>query len=451
MGDAALKGRESIATAKILESPLIRKQLERLQEIVDEAQQKLDITIAHDVSILKAVGIVEAFLKKTKRVCYGGQAINAHLPEKLKFYDPKYDIPDYDFFTPEPDTDLKMLVDMLKKEGFEDIHKKPGVHDGTQKVYVNFVAIADITSIDSALYKKYSANAFIVSGIHYLHEDLLRMLMYMELSRPRGEVKRWTKVYERLLLLNSVKPIRRCTKRTPKIRNLPPKMREKLLKYIISEQKILAGAEVGFIYRSFREHAPISLEWILHTGGPILLFSRNLEEEGETLRTILGKRGVSLQKRDGYGEYIPSRMILRKNGKIVVCLIEEIACSSYNELPLNEFETLRVASLDTLIYLYLLLGLLTNETRTLGISLLCVAQRFIELSARIRASNYSRFPIFSIECAGHQKTFPSLLRERIARIKQQPASKTMRRQSSMVSNTAKSSNNGTRKNKFQNI
>ena len=440
MGDD-LKGHPSAATAKLLDAAAVRRQMEILQNVAEEAQQKLDWSIAHDSSILKAVEIVETFLKKTRRVCYGGQAINAHLPEKLKFYNPEYDIPDYDFFTPDPETDLKLLVSLLKKEGFEDIHKKPGVHEGTQKVYVNYVPIADITAIEPALYAKYSANPLIVNGIHYLHEDLLRMLMYMELSRPRGEVKRWTKVYERLLLLNAVKPIRRCTERTPKIRSLPPKLREKLLAYIINEQKILAGAEVGFVYRSFREQ-PTSLEWILHTGGPILLFSRNLEEESSTLKTLLGK-GVTVQQKEGYGEYIPSRAILRKNGRIIVCLIEEIACSSFNEIPISDLEVLRVASLDTLIYLYLLLGLLTDETKTLGISLLCVAQRFIELSARIRASNNSRFPLFSITCTGHQKTFPSLLRERVARMK--------RSASSTRALGRVSGQNTTRKNKFQDI
>ena len=84
----------------LLEKPLIQKQFELLEKVVAEAQKRVDYTVAHDPDVLKAIDIVERFLRKQKRVCYGGQAINSLLPKARQFYDTNYMIPDYDFFSP---------------------------------------------------------------------------------------------------------------------------------------------------------------------------------------------------------------------------------------------------------------------------------------------------------------------------------------------------------------
>ena len=42
--------------------------------------------------------VVESFMKRKKRICYGGTAINSILPKEKQFYNYDIDIPDYDFF-----------------------------------------------------------------------------------------------------------------------------------------------------------------------------------------------------------------------------------------------------------------------------------------------------------------------------------------------------------------
>ena len=88
---------------------------EELKKIVDEAQKRLDLETAQNPALQKAIQIVEIFLRKTRRVCYGGQAINAQLPEKDKFYDPDTSLPDYDFFSPNAAQDIKDLILDLQK------------------------------------------------------------------------------------------------------------------------------------------------------------------------------------------------------------------------------------------------------------------------------------------------------------------------------------------------
>ena len=47
-----------------------------------------------------------------------------------------------------------------------------------------------------------------VNGIYYCAINYLRMSMYLELSRPDGDVSRWEKVLKRLSLFNKHYPLR---------------------------------------------------------------------------------------------------------------------------------------------------------------------------------------------------------------------------------------------------
>ncbi len=137
----------------------LEKQLDQVEEVVDVIQDKLDYESAHNQEVLQGIKIVEEFLRKTGRVCYGGSAMNVHLPKKYKFYDPEKTIPDYDFFTPDSASDIEYLTGLLKAEGFVDIGVTPGMHEGTTKVFLNYIPIADISQISSELYNLFEGRA----------------------------------------------------------------------------------------------------------------------------------------------------------------------------------------------------------------------------------------------------------------------------------------------------
>ena len=61
---------------------------------------------------------METFLKNKRRVCYGGTAINNILPLDDQFYNKDVELPDYDFFSPEPLKDAKELANIYYKKGF---------------------------------------------------------------------------------------------------------------------------------------------------------------------------------------------------------------------------------------------------------------------------------------------------------------------------------------------
>ena len=53
-----------------------------------------------------------------------------------------------------------------------------------------------------------SSDLIVKKGIRYAPPDFLRMSMYLELSRPDGDVSRWEKVQKRLVLLNTHYPLK---------------------------------------------------------------------------------------------------------------------------------------------------------------------------------------------------------------------------------------------------
>ena len=398
-----------------------KKQLDVIVAASEEAQKRTDYESAHDAEVLRSIGIVEEFLRRSKRLCYGGQAINAHLPKKHKFYDPEHNVPDYDFFTPDQATDLEELTQMLQKAGFEEISSREGMHAGTKKLYVNFIPVADLTEIDERLYDLLHKEAFQDKGIHYMGSDTLRMLMYLELSRPGGQVERWSKVYERLILLNTFSPISRCHQKLTK-GLMNSKEVEDIMDFITSEKRVFAGGDLNGLYeQSFKKKAPYA-EWLLHTKQPILFFSPDLTNDTKhfayELRHSSSKERTYISRVEGAGgDLIPPMTIFMRRDQPFLILVAETACHAYYDIPLKTGQKLRAATIDTLITLYFALNLLKYKFRSLG-SLGCLAKELVDISFRARNNPLLfPFPFISLKCSGHQMGIPSLIRSKVRRIR----------------------------------
>ena len=173
-----------------------------LRAAVDKAEEIQGRKVANSPEIKQIIGIVENFLRKKQLICYGGTAVNNILPKQKQFYNKDIEIPDYDFYSPNALNDAKELVDIYVENGFQEVEAKSGQHHGTYKVFVNFIPVADITSIPKELYKAIKKETVKVAGVLYSPPNLLRMNMYLELSRPAGDTSRWEKVLKRLTLLN---------------------------------------------------------------------------------------------------------------------------------------------------------------------------------------------------------------------------------------------------------
>lgn len=185
----------------------IANTMEELEQIIERLELENDKKVASNPDVKLSLGVVADFLKSHPVMCYGGTAINNLLPPEDRFYDPLTTVPDYDFYSKTPQEHSMMLADKLKAAGIETVEVKPGMHLGTFKVFANFEGVADITHLDADIFDRLWKENIVRDGIHYVSPNFLRMSMYLELSRPRGDVSRWTKVYKRLQLLNKHYPL----------------------------------------------------------------------------------------------------------------------------------------------------------------------------------------------------------------------------------------------------
>jgi hypothetical protein len=178
-----------------------------IEKLAELAQDQLDREMAKNPILKNALLIVEQFIKRNKVMCYGGTAINNLLPVEDRFYNPDKDIPDYDFFSARPQELAIELADILTNEGYASVEVKPGVHMGTYKVFADYTGVADISFMEEVLFNRLWKDSIEKNNIHYVPPNFLRMSVYLELSRPKGFVERWKKVYNRLHLLNKHYPM----------------------------------------------------------------------------------------------------------------------------------------------------------------------------------------------------------------------------------------------------
>ena len=390
---------------------------ERLEAAVDKASKRIKYEAAHDEEIIRALTIVNDFIKKKKRVCYGGTAMNAILPDSEKFYDPEMDLPDYDFYTPAAEKDVKDLVDMLNDAGFKDVYHKIGIHEGTQKVLVNFVPIADVSQIDPELFAVLYRRSIAKDGIHYTDDNILRMMMYLELSRPKGAVDRWPKVFERLQLINKHFPIRGCTASLPLPVPIPFEIRKKVLDYIIEWKRVLCNGPTIQLYKQgiYRRRALFRIQ----EGGAPVFTSPDPKIDALALKRVLGEK-ITMHRHHPRGEIVPERIEVQKDGKTVCVIVQEIACHSYNSFPTADGRTIHIGSLEFLITLYLSLSIFTPNAEGLLVkSILCQVAAFIKLLNVNYRAKKSQFPAFALECRGHQTRYESLLREKVKRTRKE--------------------------------
>jgi len=389
--------------------------MKRLRQIVHQAQIRIDLDTAQNPDLQRAIKIVETFLRKSRRVCYGGQAINVQLPQKDQFYNLETSLPDYDFFSPDDKEDVRDLIEDLRTAGFTEISKRVGIHEGTTKIYVNYVAIADITKIDDGFYDQINRRSITVDGIHYADPVFLRMMMFLELSRPKGMLSRWEKVYERLELLDKAHPLKSCSTSPTTLAVTESReatvSRAAVLRYIIRNHRVFMGADISSLYKSGT--ASGRTRFLLHGRSPVVFFSPDATLDADTLLVDLR---ATKEEIVGFQNILPAMIGLYRDGQLVCLIVQEEACHSFLSIPLTKQRILRVASLDTL--LTFLIGLYYRDDHILfsSESLLCWLGQYMKLLERYRAKPTALVPSFSVECSGYQTTFASLLRAKGARI-----------------------------------
>lgn len=381
--------------------------MEQIEQLAEVAQLQLDTENASNETTKTVMSIVEQFIASKRVMCYGGTAINNLLPDEDKFYNPLTDIPDYDMFSETPQLHAMELADKLAAKGIKTIEVKPGMHPGTFKVFANFSGVADITELKNPLFSRLWDQSIVKKDIHYVPPNFLRMSIYMELSRPRGDVSRWPKVYSRLLLLNKHYPIV-CPKHYEDMTDMlvPADVRESIEKLILQEKCVLLGFNASTLHGMKGAGT-----WKLPLD--VLVEPSKRKEVAKKFQSILNKLGKTTTKdHEHYSEILPmwTDVIDESSGRVAVRVYETLYCHSYHETA----KGLRIASIPTLLQFFLSSLYGDDEIRE-GFSeqrYLCTAEHLLELAEESGSRRYAL--LAPIDCIGKQDTLTDVKIKRAA-------------------------------------
>jgi len=377
---------------------------------VDQAEEKMGRRVVNSEDVQKIIDIVEEFIKSKKLVCYGGTAINNILPKTERFYNENVEVPDYDFFSHSPIHDAKELANIYYENGFSEVEAKSGQHHGTYKVFVDFMPIADITFIPKELFFTLKKTAIRIDGIYYAPPNYLRMSMFLELSRPDGDVSRWEKVFKRLQLLNKNYPLydKKCLHHNfQRELSKESKYNEEELFFLL--QDILTSQNVvffgGYALSLYSKYMPEKIQKQFHHIPDFDILAEDPKMTAENIKHELQRKGIhdiQIRKHSPIGELIGENYELLIGKDTVGFIYEPKACHSYNEIRINK-KNIKIATIDTILSFYLAF-LFANKPYYDTDRILCMATFLFDIQEKNKLQQIGLLKRFTISCFGHQET-----------------------------------------------
>jgi hypothetical protein len=418
-----------------------------LRQAVDESEEIKGKKTAMNEDVKKIIDILERFLQEKPLICYGGTAINNILPKQSQFYNRELEIPDYDFYSKNALNDAIELANIYADAGYLEVEAKAGVHHGTFKVFVNFIPIADITSLHEDIFDALLVDSIKVAGIKYCPANFLRMNMYLELSRPMGDVSRWEKVFKRLVLLNNHYPVNPSV--NCEMVEFQKKMEAKTLNKIISKSKSSSHHDKEDISSEHLEedihdvirNTLISMDAIFIGGYACTLYSEYMTDKDkrkvkktadfdvimediekaaiilkERLEEKIQKKIVMVQHAE-ISEIIPRHIEIKIDDDSVAFLYEPIACHNYNKITIENGITVNVATIDTLLSFYLAFMYAKKKYYNKD-KILCMAMFLFDVQEKNRLKQKGLLKRFSLLCIGKQSSLEQIRSEKADKYKE---------------------------------
>ena len=421
-------------------------ELTLLRAVVDLGTEQEGQKLVKNPDIQKMIHLLEEWLRKRGNMCYGGTALNAVLPKNAQFYNRDVEIPDYDFFSPNALKDAIELSQYYYRAGFEIVEAKSGVHHGTFKVYVNFIPLADITQLEPVLYKNMKKDSITITGISYAPIHFLRLACFTELSRPKGDISRWEKVFKRLTLLNQYYPLKSSIpcelvefqrsmtpssvvskqskdkkqskeEETEEFETTQKQLYEWTRDALITKNAVFFG---GYATSMYAKHMSAKERAWVRQIPDFDVLCVDAEDCAQSVMEELKSKGVvglSIREHEAIGEIVPRHYQVIVFGKETIAFIfEPIACHSYNQIT-SGGKKINIATIDTMLSLYLAF-IYTGKPYFYKERILCMAQYLFEVEQANRLEQKGVLKRFTMDCVGKQESLIEIREEKARKFRE---------------------------------
>jgi hypothetical protein len=202
---------------------------------------------------MEIINKVLEYIKTNKRKVYGSYAHNKVIIHKNKKdgFLSNLEVPDIDFYSPEPLNDLYKLCNMFHNMGYNNIVGQEAQHEETYKIFVNDIEACDISYVPKNIYNKIP---FIeIDNIHYIHPNWAMIDYLRILTDPltSWEIK-LDKRFKRFYLLQKNYPIPKLEKQLninfKDDRSLYLTAVNKIYRYLVDKSSILISGLYAYNY-----------------------------------------------------------------------------------------------------------------------------------------------------------------------------------------------------------
>ena len=377
------------------------------------------------------------FFSKNKVLLYGGTALNELMPKNLKIYK-EHTLPDIDVFSTNAYNLAVKLVKYFHRKGFDNITTSytEALHEGTYKVFVDSLQVADITNVTPKTFKRMSENAVLSKSlnINIVNPQVLRMSLHLILSKGDSDsVNRWEKNLKRLYTLYKVYPPVVCESQSQsqsqsqnqnqsETSSISKKVSSSLQQALKETDYVLLGMhEVELLLGKpilFNDIPPIQ---VLVENSDLKHVANNLISRAKTFQsasTTSEKSTITCSNVYKADHFIPDHICIKSAGNIVAIIYYADDCVNY-----NEYKGSRIASIHTVIRMYLSMLLspykhfekFANSCECVATMLSIINQQSHKPSSKLQITNKLLKDVVG-KCYGSYNGIVTMRKDRLQRI-----------------------------------
>ena len=250
----------------------------------------------------------------------------------------------------------------------------------------------------------------------YLPPNMLRMSMYLELSRPAGDISRWEKVLKRLTLLNNNYPLQ--TKdcdyhfftRKMEVHEKSDIIFRVTRDCFIDNNVVFFGGWASHVFSSYMNKASVNM---IKNHPDFDVLSTNAKETADLVVQTLRSHGlenVTVTSHENLDEIIPKHYEIKIKKDTIAFVYQTIACYSYNVINIGDKKA-KIATIDTMLSLYLAF-IYAKRNYYDEKRILCMANFLFKIQQKNRLAQKGPLKRFTVQCYGQQQTRESMKAEK---------------------------------------
>jgi hypothetical protein len=206
---------------------------DNVKDIIEKAHKK-EITLIEPLidEFIKVKTIILNYIKRNKRIIYGGYAWNKLIKNKSpneSFYTDT-DYTDVEFYSNKPIEDMKKICDEIYDKGFYPVQGKSAQHEETYTIFVNFQGYCDITYMPTNIINNVMTE--IIDEFKLIHPKFIMVDILRQFNDPIVSYWRLDKAIKRGKLMIKNYPLELYVKQV-KIKQLNNSLL-KLMHFIIT-------------------------------------------------------------------------------------------------------------------------------------------------------------------------------------------------------------------------